>query len=203
VVRRHAGRIPREVFAKELLRTQRRVISLYDGSIIGIDPEPSRSSVRRDARLTRLTAALATAINGYLRAHLDYATDAPYRVLNREVSRRWRWREGGQGFIGAADDLKAALSRDPSLQVLITHGVHDLVTPYFASVYVKQQMRLDPELRDAVRVEVYEGGHMFYTHAGPRARLRADARTLFESASAGERRADASPALGAPTPALP
>ena len=33
VVRRHAGRIPREVFAKELLRTQRRVISLYDGSI--------------------------------------------------------------------------------------------------------------------------------------------------------------------------
>ena len=41
------------------------------------------------------------------------------------------------------------------------------MTPYFASVYVKQQMRLDPELRDAVRVEVYEGGHMFYTHAGP------------------------------------
>jgi carboxypeptidase C (cathepsin A) len=197
LVRRHAGRIPREVFAKELLRADGRVLSLYDGSIIGIDPEPSRSSARRDARLTRLTAALTTAINGYLRGHLDYATDAPYRVLNREVSRRWRWGEGGQGFIGAADDLKAVLSREPSLQVLIAHGVHDLVTPYFASVYVKHQMRLDPELRNAISVELYEGGHMFYTRTPSRAELREDARILFESAGAEGRRADAGAAEGA------
>jgi carboxypeptidase C (cathepsin A) len=193
LVRRHAGRIPRGVFAKELLRADGRVISLYDGSIAGIDPEPARSSAPRDARLTRLTAALATAINDYLRRQLDYQTDTPYRVLNREVSRRWKWRDGGQGFIGAADDLKEVLSREPTFQVLIAHGVYDLVTPYFTSVYVMQQMRLDPELRDAVAVRLYEGGHMFYTHGAPRARLHADARKLFESASAGQRRADASP----------
>jgi len=54
-----------------------------------------------------------------------------------------------------------------------------------------------------VRIEVYQGGHMFYTHGGPRARLRADARTLFDAATAGQHRAEASPAPGPPAPALP
>jgi carboxypeptidase C (cathepsin A) len=203
LVRRHAGRIPRGVFAKELLRADGRVVSLYDGSLTAIDPEPADSAVGRDSLLTRLTATLAPAINDYLRRDLDYSTDRPYRVLNRQVSRNWDWREGGQGYIGAADDLKAVLSREPSFRVLIVHGAYDLVTPYFTSVYVVRQMRLDPELRDAVRVRVYEGGHMFYTHAGPRARLHADARTLFEAATAGQRRVDAGSANGAPVRALP
>jgi carboxypeptidase C (cathepsin A) len=203
LVSRHDGRIPRGLFAKELLRAEGRVVSLYDGSLTAIDPQPAESSADRDSRLTRLTATLTAAINDYLRRQLSYETDRPYRVLNRGVSRRWDWREGGQGFIGAAEDLKAVLSREPTFRVLIVHGAYDLVTPYFTSVYVVRQMRLDPELRDAVRVRVYEGGHMFYTHAVPRARLRADARTLFESATGGQRRADATPAQGAPVRALP
>jgi carboxypeptidase C (cathepsin A) len=203
LVRRHDGRIPRGVFAKELLRADRRVVSLYDGSMSAIDPEPSGSASGRDSWLTRLTATLGTAINDYLRRQLDYETDKPYRVLNRQVSRAWSWRdneERRQGFIGAADELKAVLSREPAFRVLIVHGAHDLVTPYFTSVYVTRQMRLDPEVQDAVRVEVYEGGHMFYTRATSRARLHGDARALFESA--GLREADAAPALGAPTRAV-
>ena len=179
------------------------MVSLYDGSLTSIDPEPARSAAGRDSRLTRVTASLAAAINDYLRRDLDYQTDRPYRVLNREVSRRWEWDGDGQGFIGAADELKAVLSREPTFRVLIVHGAYDLVTPYFTSVYVARQMRLDPEVRDAVRVEIYEGGHMFYTHGAPRARLRGDARMLFEAASEEQRRADAAPAPGAPARALP
>ncbi|MGH6886936.1 MAG: S10 family peptidase, partial [Geminicoccales bacterium] len=201
LVRRHAGRIPRGVFAKELLRAERRVVSLYDGSLSAIDPEPARSSASRDSRLTRVTATLAAAINDYLRRDLDYETDRPYRVLNREVSREWEWGGDGRGFIGAADDLKAVLSREPSFRVLIVHGAYDLVTPYFTSVYVARQMRLDPEVRDAVSVEVYQGGHMFYTHGAPRARLARDARMLFEAAGGEQRRANAATAPG--TPAAP
>ena len=201
VVRRHAGRIPRGIFAKELLRADRRVVSLYDGSLTAIDPDPAGSSARGDGRLTRVTASLAAAINDYLRRDLGYETDRSYRVLNREVSRRWEWGDG-QGFIGAADELKAVLSREPTFKVLIVHGAYDLVTPYFTSVYVARQMRLDPEVQDAVRVEIYEGGHMFYTHGAPRARLHNDARMLFEAASEEQRRADAA-APGAPARALP
>lgn len=206
VVRRHAGRIPRAVFAKELLRADGRVISLYDGSITAIDPEPARPSAGRDVRLTRLTATLATAINHYLPQHLDYDTDARYRVLNRRVSRAWNWRAGEeerQGFIGAADNLKAVLAREPTFRVLIVHGAYDLVTPYFTSAYVVGQMRLDHEVRDAVRVEVYEGGHMFYTHAAPRARLRHDARILFEAANLEPWEADTASPSRAPAHAAP
>jgi carboxypeptidase C (cathepsin A) len=118
LVRRHGGRIPRGVFAKELLRADRRLVSVYDGSVSAIDPEPSGSSAR-DPRLTSLTATFAAAINGYLRRDLGYEADHPYRVLNPGVSRRWAWRGDGerdQGYIGAADDLKDVLSREPAFR---------------------------------------------------------------------------------------
>jgi carboxypeptidase C (cathepsin A) len=205
LVRRHGGRIPRGVFAKELLRAERRLVSVYDGSVSAIDPEPSGSSAR-DPRLTSLTATFAAAINDYLRRDLGYEADHPYRVLNPGVSRRWAWRGDGerdQGYIGAADDLNDVLSREPAFRVLIAHGAYDLVTPYFTSVYVVRQMRLAPELQGAIRVELYEGGHMFYTHALSRARLASDARLLFEAAGAEGGRADAGPVGDAPAPALP
>ena len=112
-------------------------------------------------------------------------------------------RGDGQGFIGAADELKAVLSREPTLRVLIVHGAYDLVTPYFTSVYVTRQMRLDPEVQDAVRVEVYEGGHMFYTHARPGRACTGMPACCSKSASDEQRRADAAPAPGAPARAQP
>lgn len=42
IVERQAGRIGIEVFARELLRDQQRIVGLYDASLTAIDPFPDR-----------------------------------------------------------------------------------------------------------------------------------------------------------------
>jgi carboxypeptidase C (cathepsin A) len=185
VARLHA-RIPPALFAKELLSDKRRLVSQYDGSWSSIDPEPaSPLPTGNDPLLVRLNTLLAAALNSYVREQLKFETDIPYKLLNRKVSEKWNWISGlerRQGFVGVAENLKRGMSVNKELKVLIAHGVFDLVTPYFGSVIVTRQMALDPAIATNLRLKVYPGGHMFYTHPTGRLRLFEDAQRLFESA---------------------
>jgi carboxypeptidase C (cathepsin A) len=49
------------------------------------------------------------------------------------------------------------------MQVFITHGYYDLVTPYYGSNRIKNLMRLDATLEGNLHVQHFNGGHMFYT----------------------------------------
>lgn len=196
-LRRHRGRLPRSIFAKALLRDRGQLLSIYDGTVTAPDPAPGRAEASGpDPVLAGLTAPLTSAFNAYVRDELNFKTELRYHLLNREVSRRWAWRGGtrAQGYIGAADDLKTAMSVNPALRLLIVHGRYDLVTPYFASTYVADRMDLDPALARQLGIEVYEGGHMFYTHAKSRRVFRDHAERLFAEALA----ARVTPPLPAP-----
>jgi carboxypeptidase C (cathepsin A) len=184
VVARYRGRIPRQVFAKELLAGEARFVSLYDGSIEGIDPSPeSAGSVGHDPVLQGLTAPLTSALVAYVRDDLGYESDRRYQLLNRNVSQAWQWQQDDQGYLGAADDLKAAMSLNRHLQALIVHGYYDLVTSYFASRYVVDQMALDAAIRPNLTLATYNGGHMFYTRTQARRRLTEDARAFYHEAT--------------------
>ncbi len=86
----------------------------------------------------------------------------------------------------ALSDLKHVLALDPDLEILVTHGMTDLVTPYFATKLLLDQV---PPLGnpDRLRLEVYGGGHMFYFDAKARASLRDDARRLVSGNDASRR----------------
>ena len=185
MLRRHRGRLPRGIFAKELLRDQRQILSLYDGTVTAPDPRPGRAEASGpDPVLAGLTAPLTSAYIAYVRDELNFKTELRFHLLNRDVSRRWAWRGGdrSQGYIGAADDLKTAMAANPALRVLIVHGRYDLVTPYFASAYVVDRMDLGPALTARLGLETYAGGHMFYTHAASRRTFRDHAERLFAEA---------------------
>ncbi|MCE3247865.1 MAG: Carboxypeptidase, partial [Geminicoccaceae bacterium] len=131
LVARRRGRIPAEVFAKELLREEELLVGRYDGTIRGPDPFPERSGYAGgDPSFAFLTTAYAPALVAYLRADLKYRVDAPYELLNREVSRRWDFASvleaDEQGFAGFSAALRFGLVLNPSLRVLIAHGYHDL-----------------------------------------------------------------------------
>jgi carboxypeptidase C (cathepsin A) len=74
--------------------------------------------------------------------------------------------------------MRAALALDPHLSVLIVHGVFDLVTPYFATQLLLDQV---PEagIADRIRLSIYPGGHMFYSNDASRVALRDEAARLF------------------------
>ncbi|HNP52166.1 MAG TPA: hypothetical protein PKJ85_10280 [Nitrosomonas nitrosa] len=165
-LRRWVGRVPPARFTKVLLADQHRVLSLYDGSIVSIDPEPaSHLLTGRDLYLDRLNVPMTTAFNSYIQEQLHFRTDLPYLLLNNDVFDSWNWRSGirgRQGFVEAASDLKQAMSLHPDMRVLIMHGVFDLVTPYYASEIIIKQMALDPQISKNVQLKVYHGGHMPY-----------------------------------------
>src|SRR3982074_2491779 len=96
---------------------------------------------------------------------LNWRVEQPYQLLNREVSSRWDW---GRGRTGpeVVDDLRNDLAGDPNVRVLVAHGANDLVTPYFASQLLLDQL---PAYGSAERLKlaVYGGGHMFYNLDDP------------------------------------
>ncbi|SER69798.1 Carboxypeptidase C (cathepsin A) [Nitrosomonas sp. Nm51] len=181
---RSAGRVRSGRFAKLLLADRRRLLSLYDASITLIDPNPGGQSVAgRDFYLDQLNAPLTAAMNNYIRKNLAFKTAVPYLLLNKHVSKSWNWRSGihgRQGFAEAVSDLKQAMSMNPDMQVLIMHGVFDLVTPYFASAIIIDQMSLDSQIVDNMRLSVYHGGHMPYLHQNSLDAMFEDARQFYQ-----------------------
>jgi carboxypeptidase C (cathepsin A) len=178
-VRKLGGRIDLSTFAREKERASGKVSSIYDGRISGYDAAPltakgDYSDPVLDAAKTPLAAAMAQITAN----RLGWKVEARYEILNPSVNRLWDWGSGRSGA-EALSDLKRVLALDPDFEVLVAHGLTDMVTPYFASKLLLDQI---PPLGDSrrLRLETYGGGHMFYFDDKARAAFREDARRLIE-----------------------
>ncbi len=78
-------------------------------------------------------------------------------------------------------NLRSVLAADPKLRVLVTHGASDLVTPYFETQMILDQMPAFAS-PDRLKSTVYGGGHMYYSRDASRRALRDDARELYRAA---------------------
>jgi carboxypeptidase C (cathepsin A) len=166
MVARAEGRITIEMFARELLRDERKVLGLYDATITTSDPFPDRETFDGpDPTLAGIAPAYTTAINRQLRSEIGVKTDREYLVLSYEVNDLWR-NDAPEHFftppVGATDDLRYGMALNPHMKALISHGRYDLVTPYYASNRLRNLMRLDPEMASRLTVRHFRGGHMFY-----------------------------------------
>lgn len=147
--------------------TEKR-IAAYDG--------PERVDDNDD--LSGLSFHLARAMAGLVQGPVNWKPLRAYQVLAKGV--RWRW-TGHE----SVTPLRSALVRDPTLRVLIVHGYADLVTPYFRTKLVLQQLPTIGPDNSRIRFEVYPGGHMFYSRDAARAQLRKDALTLYKEIGVG------------------
>jgi carboxypeptidase C (cathepsin A) len=182
VIRSHYGRVSVRTFAREHQTRRDRVLSRYDGVVS--TAVPRRSERHFDPILDGATAVLAPAFTQYARGELGYRTDLTYELLNRSVSGNWDYGTSPtrQGFAGALDELQKARTHNPGLGVLITHGYTDLVTPYFVSRYLIDQLAPIDKARP-IELKVYRGGHMMYLRPASRAALGQDARAFYEQLS--------------------
>ncbi len=114
--------------------------------------------------------------------HADRLLLLRYELLNNAVNLGWNW-GGGRSAPEVVSDLRQALSLDGDLRVLVAHGYTDLVTPYFASKLILDQMPAYGRDR-RLSLSVYPGGHMFYFRKASRAALRGDALRLYDTALA-------------------
>ncbi|GJD29392.1 hypothetical protein PMNALOAF_0625 [Methylobacterium adhaesivum] len=197
-VRRQAGRLSASGVQREIGRDTGRVASAYDTGVTGWDPDPTAlSSGFEDPLLTALQAPLTSAMIALYSDRLNWKVpDLRYELLNNAVNRGWTWGSGRMApeALGA---LRGALALDGNLRVLVAHGFTDLVTPYFASKLLIDQMPAFAVER--LSLTVYPGGHMFYSRPDSRAAFHRDAAALFAQALAARRM----PAVDKPADAAP
>jgi carboxypeptidase C (cathepsin A) len=183
LVKQHNARITPHLFMKEFDRTHGQVLSRYDGSVSGPDPNPASASPNGPDPVLDATAPLWTAaFVSYADTELNFKTDTSYKLLNREIRNKWDFGTSStrQGYAGVIDDIQEARAANPNLAVVIAAGYTDLITPYFVHSYLVAQL---PELQGArpILVENYPGGHMLYTRPDSRRELRQDVEAIYRA----------------------
>ncbi|MDD1534663.1 MULTISPECIES: S10 family peptidase [unclassified Bradyrhizobium] len=177
VSRRLAGRFDVGEFRREFDRRGGKVTGRYDGSVRGFDPYPDSSSSRfGDPSGDALQAPLTSAAVDVLTRKLNWRPDGSYEVLNGSVEGHWDF---GRGINPpqSVSELRQILATDAKLNVLVTHGLFDLATPYFGTKRVLDQ--LPAFVTQRVKFVVYPGGHMFYSQGGSRQALRSEVERLI------------------------
>jgi carboxypeptidase C (cathepsin A) len=181
LVRRLAGRVDTRTFLRERGRDSGVVGSMYDATVTGINPDPASAfSQPDDPVLSVVRAPLSSAMTDLYARVLNWRVEEPYQLLNSRVNSRWDWGPGRSSH-EIVGELRSVLAADPKVQVLITHGATDLVTPYFETQLILDQMPAyaTPE---RLKFSVYGGGHMYYSRDASRRALREDAKELYRAA---------------------
>ncbi len=190
-VRVLGGRVPITIYVRELLKDAQRVCGLYDASMTSVDPFPGRERGEGpDPSLAAIDRLFTAGVNAHLRQGLGLRTDRSYVLLNRQLNEAWKVDAPKHAFdqvIGATDDLRYGMALNPHTRVFLTHGLYDLVTPYFGSHMVLNQARLDVHLRKNLYIQHFEGGHMFYTWQASRRAFRDAIADFVAAACGGER----------------
>lgn len=183
LLRQCGGRITSSRFCRELLRDQARLLGRYDASVSAPDPYRDRESYEGpDPTLASIDRLFAGAINHQLRDTLQVETELEYRLLSMEVFQDWANQSAGhslRGATGAMDDLRYGMSLNEHMQVFISHGYFDLITPLHASARLSALMKLSDAQRGKIRLRNYLGGHMFYSWDESREAFAADARQFY------------------------
>jgi carboxypeptidase C (cathepsin A) len=168
-------------FEKALLADQRKVIGRMDGRITGFDADPLNDTPDFDPSMSGYMGLFTATFNDYVRNELKYEDDAVYEVLSSRVS-PWDFGPAGSGYLNVATTLREAMTKSPSLKVLVASGYFDLATPFAAADYTIDQMPLSKELRSNITQTYYEGGHMMYLARPALVQLHADLKSFYESA---------------------
>jgi carboxypeptidase C (cathepsin A) len=157
--RAHALRISKELYRRELFRSQKEVLGMTDARYIG--PAGGASSYD-PAEVTY--HAYESAFQSYLHEDLgvgnagDYITQSPVRGFDA-----WNW--NGTGTSPFADWpymslVSQVFGSNPHFRVMIANGWQDTQTTVGAAELALDQSGWP---RDRTSIHFYQGGHMAYT----------------------------------------
>ncbi len=167
-------------FTKELLRREGKTVGRLDSRFTGSDRDSAGESPEYDPSLVAVMVGYVALINDHIRRDLGYESDLAYEALARVWP--WRFEDHENRYVNTAESLRRAMTRNPSLKVLIPSGYYDLATPYFDADFTARHLGLPPELRGNVRVTHYQSGHMMYIRRADHRQLRRDVAEFIASA---------------------
>jgi carboxypeptidase C (cathepsin A) len=149
-------------FDKELLRKERRTVGRYDSRLEGIDLDSAGERPEYDPSYASVQGVFTAMFNSYVRDELKFDTEIPYEVLTDRV-RPWNYDNFQNQYVNVAERLRQAMTRNPTMKVLVANGYYDLATPFFATEYTMYHLGLDPTLSNDFSLTYCDAGHMLYT----------------------------------------
>jgi carboxypeptidase C (cathepsin A) len=159
-------RIDPQVFMHNLLKDQKLEVGRVDGRVASPMPQSSAHEPFFDPAMAALLPAFNAVMNDYAGTELAYTSDVPYLIWDFEgINRAWDWGPAIEGYPQTATQLQSAMAKNKYLKVLVMEGMYDLATPFYASTYTFQHLRLTPELRKNISFADFKGGHMVYNDA--------------------------------------
>jgi carboxypeptidase C (cathepsin A) len=164
-------------FRKELLRDERYTVGRLDSRFRGLDRDEAGERSEFDPSMVAIRPPYTSAFNDYVRRELGYENDQHYWILGGGIG---RWNFGDDGtFPDTSHALRDAMLRNTYMKVFVASGYYDMATPFFGTEYTVNHLGLPDALRDNIRIEEYDAGHMMYIHEESLAKVKSDITSFY------------------------
>ena len=161
-------RIDRGRFRKELLRSRGVTVGRLDSRYTGIDRDAAGATNEFDPAMEAWNGPFAAVINDYFHDDLKWETDTKYNIWG-EVQ---PWRRPNN--VNTGEMLRAAMTQNPYLRVLVLAAYYDAATDYFTAQYVMSHLDPSGAIKDRIHFAFYESGHMMYVRKADLAKSKKD-----------------------------
>ncbi|MEJ8569148.1 S10 family peptidase [Elongatibacter sediminis] len=173
-------RIDEARFTKELLRDRAETVGRVDSRFRGDMINRLGEAAVYDPMTTAIGPPFLAAFMDYYHDDLGVDSDREY-VVSGSLWQQWDWKHAQpdlQGFElpfpNTLVDLSLAMKKNPGMQLLVQQGYYDLATPHLATKYYVDHLDITPDLRENVRLELYDAGHMMYIHEPSLVKFKSD-----------------------------
>lgn len=160
----HRLRIDENLFRKEILSDEGKIIGIFDGRFKGYFSDLDRpTDYSEDPSVHSIDGRIAGVFHQYLLDELEFPSSLfPYIVLSFDVNERWEYLTNYPYFLEGDKRLKRLLVANPHFKVMIVGGRYDLATPFSSVDYTLSHLHLPSPVKQQITIKKYTGGHMFY-----------------------------------------
>lgn len=164
-------------FSNELLRKDRRAISLSDSRVTSLMRNmPNLCSYKPAGELL---GAFSSVINSYLSQELKYTSSEEY-LLQANVC-PWKYGHNSNQYPGVSDKLRFILCKNPQLKLFSGAGYYDLVSPYYAIHYALTHLYLESSIQKRLTEKVYSAGHLLSLDKKAGNALKTDLKNFYQA----------------------
>ena len=186
VVQNKHGKIDFEYYSKNLLKDEKRLIGLYDGSLTIDDVFSETDELYDPIPSTIHDPVFGTGINYLLFQDYGLETERNYNTLSFEANQSWKMDVVEHPLhmtVEAVNDLRFGMGIGSSMGVYLTHGIFDQITPSFSAERFAALMKLTDKQKEKLTIRHFLGGHMFYTWEESRVEFFRDMQKFYKDFS--------------------
>jgi carboxypeptidase C (cathepsin A) len=168
-------RVSPQRWFRELQRDKRLTVGRLDSRFTGMEADAAGERTDYDASEASYEGAYVATFQDYVRRELKWESEMYYTVSANVRP----WDQTGNTEV--AEVLRAAMTQQTYLRVLVIAGYYDVATPFNGIEHTVAHMHLEPPVRKNISFVYYEAGHMMYIDEKERHKLHKDVDEFINS----------------------